>query len=798
MRMTCLGLSILCGLTSFAIQAKSDAREVLRVHTTERAEIQRLAGRYGHLMVSPEKGIVVFDAPAWERDRLRAEGFDLEVDALATEALQNQPAMLPSQKAGIPGYTCYRTVTETYARIDQLAAQHPELATIIDIGDSWEKSALGGSNGADVRVLKITNSAVAGPKPILFVMTAIHAREYTTAELNLRFAEYLLDRYGSDADATWVLDHHEVHLLIQSNPDGRRKAETGLSWRKNTNQGYCGTTSNSRGADLNRNWPFKWGQVSGGSSGNACDETYRGNSAASEPETTATLDYVRSLFADRRGPGDSDPAPLDTSGIFLDIHSYSPSVLWPWGWTENAAPNATGLEHLARRFAWFNHYNTYQSVGLYATDGTTDDTVYGELGVPAYTFEMGTAFFQSCASFESSIYPDNLQALLYAARTVRAPYQLPMGPEARQVVTSPDMPVTGDQITLTATIDDSRSSTYQGGVGAQNIASANAYVGTPPWQAGASPMAMQASDGSFNATAETVQASVNTATLPPGKTLVYVQGQDASGALGAVSAGFVQVFDPSSLATVQGSVRHIASNDPVSGATITVAARTAQSAVDGSFSRRIEAGTVDVSVTAPGYEPWSQTNVVAAGGQVVNVQPRLFAYCALTESDAESGAGAWTTVGSGWAIVQPNAVTPTRAWNESPSGNYGNNANLQLVSPMVSASGMDQVSLSFRSWCDTETGYDYGHVDVSTNNGGSWTQDVFTCNGDPQWRDVRIDLPQLAGATQVKVRFRFTSDSSEVDDGWYVDDIRLLAGGQACRDAQIPAAGAEVFADGFE
>jgi carboxypeptidase T len=269
MRMTCLGLSILCGLTSFAIQAKSDAREVLRVHTTERAEIQRLAGRYGHLMVSPEKGIVVFDAPAWERDRLRAEGFDLEVDALATEALQNQPAMLPSQKAGIPGYTCYRTVTETYARIDQLAAQHPDLASIIDIGDSWEKSALGGSNGADVRVLKITNSAVAGPKPILFVMTAIHAREYTTAELNLRFAEYLLDRYGSDADATWVLDHHEVHLLIQSNPDGRRKAETGLSWRKNTNQGYCGTTSNSRGADLNRNWPFKWGQVAGGSSGSA-------------------------------------------------------------------------------------------------------------------------------------------------------------------------------------------------------------------------------------------------------------------------------------------------------------------------------------------------------------------------------------------------------------------------------------------------------------------------------------------------------------------------------------------------
>lgn len=798
MKATIIAGAIACALVGQAAQAKSEAREVLRVHTTERAAIQRLASRYGHLIVSPEKGIVVLDAPAWERDRLRAEGFDLEVDEMATEALQNQPAMLPGQKAGIPGYTCYRTVTETYARMDQLAAQHPDLATIIDIGDSWEKSALGGSNGADMRLLKLTNPAISGPKPILYVMTAIHAREYTTAELNLRFAEYMLDHYGSDADATWVLDHHEVHLLIQSNPDGRRKAETGLSWRKNTNQGYCGTTSNLRGADLNRNWPFKWGQVAGGSSGNACDETYRGSSAASEPETTATLDYVRSLFADRRGPGDTDPAPLDTSGIFLDIHSFSPSVLWPWGWTENAAPNATGLEHLARRFAWFNGYDAYQSVGLYATDGTTDDTVYGELGVPAYTFELGTAFFQSCASFESTIYPDNLQALLYAARVVRAPYQLPMGPEARQVVTSPDMPVAGDSITVKAVVDDSRSSTYQGGVGSQNIIAANAYVGTPPWQAGATPVAMQASDGAFNSNAESVQTSLSSASIPPGKTLVYVQGQDASGAVGAISAGFVQIFDPASLATVAGTVRHIGSNDPIAGATIAVSSRTALSAGDGSFSRRIEAGTVAVDISAPGYEPWQQTGVVASGGQTVSLQPRLYALCPLAENDAESGAGGWTPAQSGWAIVQPNAVTPTRAWNESPSGNYGNNANLSLVSPTINATGMESPVLSFRSWCDTEANYDYGHVDISTNNGSTWTQDLFTCNGDPQWRDVRIELPQLAGASDVKVRFRFTSDSSQVDDGWYIDDIRLLAGGQACRDSQEPQAGQAIFANGFE
>jgi hypothetical protein len=56
---------------------------------------------------------------------------------------------------------------------------------------------------------------------------------------------------------TWLLDHHEVHLMLQSNPDGRKQAETGLLWRKNVNNDYC-SNSDSRGADLNRNFDFEW------------------------------------------------------------------------------------------------------------------------------------------------------------------------------------------------------------------------------------------------------------------------------------------------------------------------------------------------------------------------------------------------------------------------------------------------------------------------------------------------------------------------------------------------------------
>ncbi|MCK7513506.1 MAG: hypothetical protein MZV70_62120 [Desulfobacterales bacterium] len=47
-----------------------------------------------------------------------------------------------------------------------------------------------------------------------------------------------------------------------------------------------------------------------------------------------------------------------------------------------------------RKLAYFNSYVPQQAYNLYATDGSTDDWVYGWLGIAAYTFEMGTAFFR--------------------------------------------------------------------------------------------------------------------------------------------------------------------------------------------------------------------------------------------------------------------------------------------------------------------------------------------------------------------------------------------------------------------
>ncbi|MBU2711195.1 M14 family zinc carboxypeptidase [Zooshikella harenae] len=514
---------------------------------------------HGQLLETDYKsGYMIMELTDEDKDKLKVYGFtfktaeqwvkarDRKLKAIRQQikqrAILSERGERRALMSGIPGYPCYQTVEETFQAALTFTQNYPTLTEWLDVGNSWEKEA--GKGGHDIKVLKLTNKNIAGSKPILFANSAIHAREYTTAPLSLAFARYLLEGYGEDADATWILDNHEVHLMLMTNPDGRKKAESGNYWRKNTNQNYCGATSSNRGADLNRNFSFSWNTVSGGSSGNQCNETYRGSAPASEPEIKAIEHYVRNLFPDRRGPDDDDAAPLDTMGLHLDIHSYSELVLWPWGTTNKAAPNGKQLQTLGRKFAFFNGYMPQQSIGLYPTDGTSDGVSYGELGVPAYTFELGTQFFQSCSTFENKILPDNLAALIYAAKVVRAPYMIPSGPDVTSLALNNKKDVAqGVPVTLSASVTDTRFSTRNGSESTQSIMAAEYYIDVPPWNKGAIAISLQAVDGRFDEKTEAVSGLVDTSELPVGKHMLYVRSQDADGHWGALSAIFLPVTD---------------------------------------------------------------------------------------------------------------------------------------------------------------------------------------------------------------------------------------------------------------
>jgi hypothetical protein len=191
--------------------------------------------------------------------------------------------------------------------------------------------------------------------------------------------------------------------------------------------------------------------------------------------------------------------------------------------------------------AWFNNYTPQQWIGMYAADGVGTDAIYGLLGAPAYTIEMGVTFFESCDTFESRTLPRNLDALRYAARNVQSPYTLPSGPDTVALSASNRRIAAGTPLVVTATVDDSRFNQSNGTETVQAISAARAYVDRAPWGSGTAPLAMQASDGAFNSSREQVQVTIPTASLASGRHWVAVQGVDASGRAGTPRAYYFMV-----------------------------------------------------------------------------------------------------------------------------------------------------------------------------------------------------------------------------------------------------------------
>lgn len=751
-----------------------------------------------------EKGYVIVEIQnQQEYDRLLALGLKIEQtpDPVApkTEAIRDASQY---QLEAIPGYPCYRTVEETFATAASIAATYPNLATWTDQGDSWEKA--NGLGGYDMKVLKLTNSSVTGPKPKIFMTAAIHAREYTTAELVTRLAEDLVGNYGIDADATWMLDHHEIHLMLMTNPDGRKQAEAGYSWRKNTNENYCTIWPTYRGADLNRNFEFKW-DCCGGSSDSECDATYHGAYAASEPETQAVQAYITSQFPDQRGPNDTDPAPLDATGVYIDVHAHGRLVLWPWGWTPDPAPNATQLQTLGRKFAYFNNHSPEQSYGLYPTDGTTTTHTYGEFGLAAYTFELGTEFFEDCSYFESSIIPGNMPALKYGIKVARTPYMTPAGPDAVSPSldngSTPTGVPAGTTVTLSATINDTRYNNTNGTEPTQNIAAAEYYIDVPPWVTTPVPVpiAMSATDGTFDSTVEAVTATIDTTGWNEGQYILMVRGQDTAGNWGAFSAVFLYINnqmdtdpptpDPMTWAAVP------ASTGPNS-IIMTATTATDPSGVEYFFDCLTAGGHDSGWQDSPVYEdtglsPATQytyqvkardksvnQNETAWSSQEFAVTEQLPEWTQLTYDDFEAGWGNYTDGGFDCSLY----TSGTHAHQGQNAANIQDDSG--EGSSFYTTNGIDvatanYVQIKIEFWFKTismESGKSFW---VQYYDGTTWHTVASYVAGtdfnDDTFYDKTVYIDESAYTFPTDMKIRFMCNASGNHDDVYIDEIRVSA-----------------------
>jgi carboxypeptidase T len=483
---------------------------------------------------------------------LQSYGFNFTKNVRLTATLAPFNAAHAGQRnaaatAAIAGFPCYRTVEETYSTLNQLTQKYPNLARTVDVGDSYLKSV--GQGGYPIKAIIIENTAIPPPsgssKPTLFLMSAIHAREYATAEIATRFAERLLSGYGIDPDLTYLLDSRRVIVVPQMNPDGRKRAETGVLQRRNLHPATCASTLANSGVDLNRNSSFLWG-TNNGSSISGCADNYRGETAASEPEVQAFEQFLASTFPDRRGPLDTDAAPSNTEGVFISLHSYADLVLFPWGANATAAPNKAGLQTLARKFGFYTQYQVCQPPALgclYAASGTSDDQSYGALGTASFTFEVGNVgFFESCSVFEASTVSKNIEALIYALKATRRPYLEPAGPEVTELSAFTNVVENDFEITIRAKASDIRSASGgQGNEAADAILRASMFINSAPNTVGATEFQMDAADGNFNTPVEAVVGRLPVSLLRAGRNAVYVTATDISNQTGVVAVTYVRL-----------------------------------------------------------------------------------------------------------------------------------------------------------------------------------------------------------------------------------------------------------------
>ncbi len=266
----------------------------------------------------------------------------------------------------------YHTYSELLTVLDDMKAKFPNLIS--------EKQVIGDyltQEGRPIHWLKIGNNPnVDEDKPAILYNALHHAREPNALAQMLFFMWHLLENYETDEEIKYIMDNVEMYFIPCVNPDGYvfneiTNPEGGGFWRKNR---AVNETGEIVGVDLNRNYGFSWGLDDIGSSIDQFNETYRGPSAFSEPETQALRDFcVKHQFK-----------------IALNYHAFSNLLIVPWGFDSQLTPDDATYRALANKMTEQNNYvigTGLETVG-YLVNGDSDDWMYGEQTTKPKIFSM--------------------------------------------------------------------------------------------------------------------------------------------------------------------------------------------------------------------------------------------------------------------------------------------------------------------------------------------------------------------------------------------------------------------------
>jgi hypothetical protein len=281
------------------------------------------------------------------------------------------------------------TLDQIVAHLDAFARDHPAICS--------QKFSLGKSHeGRDIWAIKISDNVSADEsEPEVLFDAMHHAREPVSATTTLVFMDWLLDNYGTNAEATWIVDHREMWFVPCLNPDGfeynrATRPNGGGMWRKNRRNNGGGIY----GVDINRNWTTGWTAPYGGNSTSPSSDTYRGPSPQSEPEIQALDNFIKGRkFV-----------------LGHSCHTYTEVLLYPWGYQTAAVSNAVDYQKLSTALVAQSQIRWGPvSTSLYIAAGAAADHYHAAYGMYGFTAELGT-------SSEGGFWPTPPQQIAIANR----------------------------------------------------------------------------------------------------------------------------------------------------------------------------------------------------------------------------------------------------------------------------------------------------------------------------------------------------------------------------------------------
>ncbi len=193
--------------------------------------------------------------------------------------IQNQRPHLLTVPSGYPDLAQIR------GQMDAAEAGFPSICKVIDLTETYGTPAT--FEGRHIVAVKISDQVTEDEdEPAFLLVGAHHAREIVTPVISLYAIEQFTQQYGRDPAITSLVDEYEIWIVPVWNPDGYEYVfTTDNYWRKNRRIFNSGV-----GVDLNRNYPFGWDAICGGSTF-IWSQTYRGPAAASEPETQTMIAF---------------------------------------------------------------------------------------------------------------------------------------------------------------------------------------------------------------------------------------------------------------------------------------------------------------------------------------------------------------------------------------------------------------------------------------------------------------------------------------------------------------------------